>query len=106
VFDHTIFFALISVPCLVTGVCFWVLQKNISKREAARERRDEARKRNDFLLIKGLGAAITLGEETAKAVQRLDPSCNGDMSGALAYAQAMKREQKEFLQKQGIENLR
>jgi len=75
------------------------------KREAARDKLHEAQKQNGLLLIKGVGAAIALGEATAIAVQRLDPACNGEMAQALENARDMKREQKEFLQQLGIENL-
>nr|DAL85276.1 MAG TPA: hypothetical protein [Caudoviricetes sp.] len=58
------------------------------------------------LVIKGVGAAIALGEATAKAVQRIpDARCNGDMEGALEYAKRVKHEQKDFLTEQASENL-
>jgi len=97
--------ALMGIPSAITGFCFWLIQKNIIKRDAARDKQEEARKKNDLLVIEGVGAAIALGEATARSVQRLDPDCNGDMKGALEYAQKVKHEQKDFLRKQGIENL-
>lgn len=97
--------ALMSIPSAVTGFCFWLVQKSINKRDAERDKREEARKKNELLVIKGVGAAIALGEATAKSVQRLDPNCNGDMKGALEYAQQVKHEQKDFLHAQGINNL-
>ena len=98
---EAVLFAFVSVPCLVAVVCAWKLHQW----ETARNERDDARKQNDFLLIKGLGAAIALGEATAKTVQRNMPGSNGEMSEALLYAREIKREQKEFLQRQGIESL-
>ena len=94
--------AFICVQGIVTGFLLWRLHR----REAARDKREEARKQYDFLLIKGMGASLALAEATAKAVQQLPVKCNGDMSQALEYARQVKRDQKEFLQKQGIENLR
>ena len=67
---------------------------------------ERARKELDMALIKGVNAAIALGEATAKAVQRIpDAHCNGDMSDALHYAAQVKHSQKDFLTKQGIEHL-
>lgn len=104
--DMTGLLALMSIPSAITGFCFWLLQKNITKREADHNKREEAQKKNELLLIRGVGAAIALGEATARAVQRIpDAHCNGDMHEALEYAQKAKREQQDFLREQGIENL-
>lgn len=104
--DMTGLLALMSIPSAITGFCFWLLQKNITKRDADRNKQEEAQKKNELLLIRGVGAAITLGEATARAVQRIpDAHCNGDMHEALEYAQKVKHEQQEFLREQGIENL-
>ncbi len=98
--------ALMSIPSAITGFCFWLLQKNITKRDAVRDKQEEAKKENELLLIRGVGAAIALGEATARAMQRIpDAHCNGDMKEALEYAQKVKHEQQDFLRKQGIENL-
>lgn len=57
-------------------------------------------------LIKGVNAAIALGEATAKAVQRIpDAHCNGDMCKAIEYAAEIKHEQKDLLFRQGVEHL-
>lgn len=92
-----------GIPSAVTGLCFWAIQKKITRRDAERDKRDEARKKYELLLIKGNGAAIALGEATAHAIQ--DGQCNGQMTCALEYAQKVKHEQKDFLSEQGVENL-
>lgn len=98
--------ALMGIPSAITGFCFWLLQKNITKRDAAHDKQEVARKENELLLIRGVSAAIALGEATARAVQRIpDAHCNGDMHEALEYAQTVKHEQQDFLRRQGIENL-
>lgn len=106
-----------SIPSAVTGFCFWLLERSISKRDAekdkAREKRqkeqDEKEKRRDelqYLVIQSVNASIALSEATAKAVQRIpDAHCNGDMHKALEYAEKVKHDQKEFLTKQGIKNV-
>lgn len=98
--------AFLGVPTAVTGLCFWLLRRRIDRREDERAEIERARKELDMALIKGVNAAIALGEATAKAVQRIpDAHCNGEMSDALHYAAQVKHSQKDFLTKQGIEHL-
>lgn len=97
---------LLGLPTAVTAFCFWLLQRRITKREAAQEERERAREKNEVLIIKGVGAAIALGEATAEAVQRIpDAHCNGDMHAALEYARKVKHEHKEFLTEQSVQAL-
>ena len=92
-----------SVPSALFGFFIWNIQRKMTKREKEREEKEEARKKHELLLIQGVGASLALGEATAKAVQRIpDAHCNGDMHAALEYATAVKHEQKEFLQEQGV----
>lgn len=98
--------AFLGVPTAVTGLFFWLLKRRIDKREDERAEIERARKELDVALIKGVNAAIALGEATAKAVQRIpDAHCNGDMVKALEYASEVKHSQKDFLMKQGVEHL-
>ena len=97
--------AIISIPCLVTVISVWLLQRKVEKREKAREAQDKAREQSSLFLVQGVTAAIALGEATAEAVQRLDKDCNGKMQKALDYALTVKHEQRHFLNKQGIKNL-
>ncbi len=93
-----------SIPSAFTGFCFWCVERGISKRQKEQDKKDEARKRNEIIVLKGMNAAIALGEATAKAVQRIpDAHCNGDMHQALEYAEKIKHEQKDFLTEQGVE---
>lgn len=97
---------LLGLPTAVTGLCFWLLQQRITKRDKAQEERERAREKNEVLIIKGMGAAIALGEATAEAVQRIpDAHCNGDMHAALEYARKVKHEHKEFLTEQSVQAL-
>ena len=124
--------ALCGIPSALTvgivGFLFWLLERNISKKEAARiaqeekiarerekrakqierdrEARDANRREFEKNLLLTSNAALALGEATARAVQRIpDAHCNGDMSGALEYAKKIKHEQRDFLATQGIENI-
>lgn len=106
-----------SIPSALTGFCFWLIEQRFQKRAKKREdeekerrkeeeRREKLREQQELLLVQGVGAAIALGEATAKAVQRIpDAHCNGDMHAALEYAAKVKHEQKDFLARQGIEAL-
>ena len=119
---------IMGVPSAVTGFCFWVIEHRLQKRDQAekeermrrqqaekeermrrqqeQDEREAAKEENQFLIIKSVGAALALGEATAKAVQRIpDTHCNGDMHAALEYAQKVKHEQKDFLTKQGLQDL-
>lgn len=97
---------LLGLPTAITAFCFWLLQQRITKRDKAQEERERAREKNEVLIIKGMGAAIALGEATAEAVQRIpDAHCNGDMHAALEYARKVKHEHKEFLTEQSVQAL-
>ena len=97
---------LLGLPTAITAFCFWLLQQRITKWDKAQEERERAREKNEVLIIKGVGAAIALGEATAEAVQRIpDAHCNGDMHAALEYARKVKHEHKEFLTEQSVQAL-
>ena len=102
-----IFIAFLAcVPSAIVGLAIWLLQRKISKAEKAREEREKVREKNEMYIIKAVGASLTLGEATARAVQRIpDAHCNGDMSSALDYADKVKKEQKDFLTEQAIRGL-
>lgn len=92
----------LSIPSAFTGLCFWLAEKKIERREKLRDKKEAAREENEFLLIKCVGASLALGEATAHAIR--DGKCNGEMSAALEYAKTVKHEQKDFMTKQSITN--
>lgn len=108
------FVAAAGIPSAVCSFCFWILEHKIQKREEKlkeerrqekkeQDKREEVREKNELYILKSVGAAIALGEATARAVQRIpDAKCNGDMHAALEYAQRVKHEQKDFLNEQAI----
>lgn len=113
-----IFIACVSViPGAVAAFCFWLLEKKLekrdkrqdeerAKRQAEVDKQEAARQKNELLTAQAIGAAIALGEATARAVQRIpDAHCNGDMDAALEYAAKVKHDQKDFLYGQGLENI-
>lgn len=106
-----------GIPTAVTGFCFRMLERKLQKREEEqkeeqkerqkkKDEREDAMEKYELYLIKSVGAAIALGEATAKAVQKIpDVHCNGDMHAALEYAQKVKHEQKDFLSEQALKQL-
>lgn len=95
-----------GIPSAITGCCFWWMERKLAKRQQAEEKKEDARRQNETIVIEGVMAAITLGEATAKAVQRIpDAHCNGDMHDALAYATKVKNKHRDFIREQGIDAL-
>lgn len=92
--------ALMGIPSAITGLCFWLVQRRLTKRDEELDRRDAARERNEELLVRSVGAAIALGEATATALK--NGHANGETEAALEYAKRIKHEQKDFLTEQGI----
>lgn len=97
---------IMSIPSAFTGFCFWMLQRKIDKRNDEQDKREEARLKNEIMLIQKVDASLCLGEATARAVQRIpDAHCNGDMHAALEYAQKVKHEHRNFMTEQGIHQI-
>lgn len=92
--------AIMGIPSAITGLCFWMIQRRLTKRDEELDRRDAARDRNEVLLVRSVGAAIALGEATATAMK--NGHTNGETEAALEYARKIKHEQKDFLTEQGI----
>lgn len=92
--------ALMGIPSAITGLCFWMVERRLAKRDTELDRRDAARERNELLLVRSVGAAIALGEATATALK--NGHANGETDAALEYAKRIKHEQKDFLTEQGI----
>ena len=100
------FVAAMGIPSAIMGLIVWKLERKNAARDKRAEEQDEAQKDFFLLMVQSTGAAIALGEATAKAVQRIpDANCNGDMHDALNYAANIKHKQKDFLTKQGIHAL-
>ena len=97
---------ILSIPSAFTGFCFWMLQRKIDKRNDEQDKREEARLKNEIMLIQKVDASLCLGEATARAVQRIpDANCNGDMHAAIEYAQKVKHEHRAFMTEQGVHQI-
>lgn len=107
----------VCIPSAVVGFAFWAIERKIAKRDKEederrakedneRKEREKRRTDSEYMTLKCINASLALGEATAKAVQRIpDANCNGDMHAALAYAAQVKHEQKEFVERAGIQNI-
>ena len=95
-----------GIPSAITTFGFGCLNRKLSKKQKEAEQKEEARRKNEAIVIEGVMASITLGEATAKAVQRIpDAHCNGDMHAALEYATAVKNKHRDFIREQGVDAL-
>ncbi len=107
----------VCIPSAVVGFAFWMIERRITKRDKLKEQEQEARQteadkhekrrqEKEFLTLKCVSAALALGEATARAVERIpDAHCNGDMHAALEYAARVKHEQKDFIERAGIQDI-
>lgn len=94
---------ILGIPSLMASLVIFGIQHAFKKRDDQEKEREEARQKNNVLLIRMVGASIALGEATAHAVQL--GHANGDMEAALEYAQQVKHEQKDFLTEQSQKNI-
>lgn len=105
--DVTTIVVAASIPSALTGFCFWLIQQKIEKNEKRRDKkaeaREEARIKNEVLMIKSISASIALGEAAAIALKR--GKANGETERALEIAKNIKTEQEDFLALQGVRSL-
>ena len=82
------------------------ISEEIQKQKADEIEKENAHKDFEIHVIKGIMAAVSLSEATARAVQRIpDAHCNGDMTSALEEEAQVKKEIQLFLARQGINNI-
>ncbi|MDR0531743.1 MAG: serine/threonine protein kinase [Oscillospiraceae bacterium] len=96
----TVFSAVLS---LAMGMLLFQMQRHMKRDEDERKAQNKAQKQYQLLTTRGLAAAITLGEATAIAQKNGKP--NGETERALAYAQDVKHEQKDFLTAQAVDHI-
>jgi len=97
--------ALMGIPSAITGIAVWLLKRWMAKKDKEREKRSNVMMQLMISNINATDAAISLGEATARAVQRIpDAHCNGDMHEALEYSKMTKHERRDLLQKLGVQS--
>lgn len=95
-----------GIPSAVVGILIGRMNKKIDKRDRKREELEAARYKNQMIQMELIAAALSLGEATAEAVQRIpDAHCNGDMHSALDYAKSVKHKYKDFEREQLAKHL-
>ena len=99
-------FIFMGIPTAFTGLLFWWLKRSIDKREKAKEKREQNIEKFMILMMQNIRATNILAKATAVAVQRIpDARCNGDMTSALAEAERIQKQEKEFVLTHGIEHI-
>lgn len=101
----------IAVACGIPSAVFAALlgfvirrfEKRLDASRKEQEEREKEREQFEQYQISTLMANTKLCEAIATAMQ--NGKCNGETHAALEYVQKVKREQKDFLIKQGIKNL-
>lgn len=82
------------------------MHRNKAERLEHERQKEKARKEFELKMLSGIMASVTLSEATAKAVQRIpDANCNGDMTAALDEEEKVTKEIREFLARQGVDNI-
>lgn len=88
------------------GMVAWFLKRHIDKVEEKRELKERNTETLMLYIMQNGRAACVLAEATARAVQRIpDAHCNGDMTEALAEAEKIQKEEKDFLLSQGVKHI-
>lgn len=86
-----------GIPSAVFGILIRELNKALDRRERAKEEKDEARLKNQKLIIRAVMASLSLGEATAEAVSKIpDAHVNGEMHEALTEAKQIQEEYRVF----------
>ncbi len=97
----------IGLPtALVSAIVGYFIRRHENKLKAAEEaRKQHEKERREFELfeVQTLLAVTSLCEANAIALQ--NGKCNGETHAALEYLQKVKHQQKDFLIKQGVENI-
>lgn len=100
----------IGLPSLicssVIGLLIWWFKRYVDKKDRDAEEREKNTEKLMLMIMQTGRANNVLAVATAKAVQRIpDAKCNGDMTAALAQADAIQKEEQKFLFDQGIKHI-
>ena len=86
---------LMSIPALLQVFVSGLYKRTLINMKLKRDEKDKSKEKNELLIIKSIGASLSLGEATACALR--DGKCNGELTAALDYARVVKHEQKDFM---------
>lgn len=95
-----------GIPSAIMGFIVWYLQHRITKKDKERDEREKNVEKLMLMMINSSRATNVLATATARAVQRIpEAQCNGDMTAALAEADALIKEERKFLADQGLKHI-
>jgi hypothetical protein len=92
-----------AVITAVVGIIARRIEKRLDDEAKARREQEEARKEFERYQLEGLTATMKLCEANALALQH--GHCNGETHAALEYMQQVKREQRKFLARHGLDHI-
>lgn len=85
-------------PSLLCGGILWYIKRYFDSRDKKEEQRENARVRNNALLLKGVSASLSLGDATAEAIET--SHWNGEMQEARRNAKQVKTDIDNFVYEQ------
>jgi len=80
-----------AIPSILSGVVLIVINKTNIKNE----HREDARKKENILILKSIDAIGTLSEQTARCLRGEKP--NGELTAALEYRKKVKHDMEDHL---------
>ena len=95
--------AAVGLPSAIVGFCIRRIEKRLDAERKAREEQEAARKAYEGFQVQVLTAVTKLSEANAIALQ--NGKCNGETHAALEYLTDVRHKQRDFLIKQGLDNI-
>lgn len=92
-----------GVPSAILGFLIRRLEKRIDEDKKAKEEQERARKEYEAFQVQVLTAVTKLSEANAIALQ--NGKCNGETHRAMDYLANVRHAQRDFLIKQGLDNI-
>lgn len=93
----------VGIPSALVGFLVRRIEKRLDAEKKAREDQETARKTYEDFNVHALTAVMKLSEANAIALQ--NGKCNGETHAALTYLTEVRHEQRDFLIKQGLDNI-
>lgn len=92
-----------GLPSAILGFLIRRLEKRLDEEKKAKEEIERARKEYEGFQVQVLTAVTKLSEANAIALQ--NGKCNGETHRAMDYLDSVRHAQRDFLIKQGLDNI-
>ena len=92
-----------TVVAAAVGFGFKRIERKIEQEHAEREKREQARREYERFQVRMITATAKVCEANAIALQ--NGRCNGETHAALEVLDEVRRDQRDFLTRQGIDHL-